>query len=204
MEQELLQFILVFFAGLVCGVLLLLLWNKLSSGSASPSSVKQDYEDYQNKVEEHFEATSKKFQDMTEQYQDLYKHLSVGATSLCRPDSVAAGLADESKASLKLEDKTEAAQESTENEGASAADAEPSADKEPSANGEPSADKEPSINDETASEDSNAAEQARVEQAKKDAAQAKVDKALGEQTVKALKEAAQEKAATAGKASWFC
>lgn len=198
MEQELLQFILVFFAGLVCGVLLLLLWNKLSSGSASPSSVKQDYEDYQNKVEEHFEATSKKFQDMTEQYQDLYKHLSVGATSLCRPDSVAAGLADESKASLKLEDKTEAAQESTENEGASAADA------EPSANEEPSADKEPSINDETASEDSNATEQARIEQAKKDAAQAKVDKALGEQTVKALKEAAQEKAATAGKASWFC
>lgn len=195
MEQELLQFILVFFAGLVCGVLLLLLWNKLSSGSASPSSVKQDYEDYQNKVEEHFEATSKKFQDMTEQYQDLYKHLSVGATSLCRPDSVAAGLADESKASLKLEDKTEAAQESTENEGASAADA------EPSANEEPSADKEPSINDETASEDSNATEQARIEQAKKDAAQAKVDKALGEQTVKALKEAAQEKAATAGKAS---
>ena len=42
---------------------------------------------------------------MTEQYQDLYKHLSVGATSLCRPDSVAAALADESEPQVKLEKK---------------------------------------------------------------------------------------------------
>ena len=39
---------------------------------------------------------------MTEQYQDLYKHLSVGAASLCRPDSVAAVLADESKAQAQI------------------------------------------------------------------------------------------------------
>jgi uncharacterized membrane-anchored protein YhcB (DUF1043 family) len=102
MESELLQLIVVFVVGLVCGALIMLLWNKLSSGSASASGLKQEYQDYQEKVETHFEHTSKKFQDMTEQYQDLYKHLSVGATSLCRPDSVAAALADESKAQVKI------------------------------------------------------------------------------------------------------
>jgi len=105
MESELLQLILIFVAGLLSGALIMLLWNKLSSGSASPAGVKQEYQEYQDKVEAHFEETSKKFQDMTEQYQDLYKHLSVGATSLCRPDSVAAVLADKSDDTLKLESK---------------------------------------------------------------------------------------------------
>ncbi len=105
MESELLQLIVIFVVGLVCGALIMLLWNKLSSGSASPAGLKQEYQDYQDKVEAHFEETSKKFQDMTEQYQDLYKHLSVGATSLCRPDSVAAALADESQSQVKLENK---------------------------------------------------------------------------------------------------
>ncbi len=105
MESDLLQLIAIFVVGLVCGALIMLLWNKLSSGSASPAGLKQEYEDYQEKVETHFEETSKKFQDMTAQYQDLYKHLSVGATSLCRPDSVAAALADESQSQVKIENK---------------------------------------------------------------------------------------------------
>jgi uncharacterized membrane-anchored protein YhcB (DUF1043 family) len=103
MDSELLQLIVVFVVGLISGALIMLLWNKLSSGSASPAGLKQEYQDYQEKVEIHFEETSKKFRDMTEQYQDLYQHLSVGATSLCRPDSVAASLADESQPPLKLE-----------------------------------------------------------------------------------------------------
>ncbi|MFT6407897.1 MAG: uncharacterized membrane-anchored protein YhcB (DUF1043 family) [Arenicella sp.] len=107
MESELLQLIVVFVVGLVSGALIMLLWNKLSSGSASPSGLKQEYQDYQEQVETHFEETSKKFQDMTAQYQDLYKHLSVGATSLCRPDSVAAALADESQAQVKIESQVE-------------------------------------------------------------------------------------------------
>jgi len=105
MESELLQLIVIFVVGLICGALIMLLWNKLSSGSASPSGLKQEYQEYQEKVETHFEETSKKFQDMTEQYQDLYKHLSVGATSLCRPDSVAAALADEAQTQVKIEKK---------------------------------------------------------------------------------------------------
>jgi len=105
MESDLLQLIAIFVVGLICGALIMLLWNKLSSGSASPAGLKQEYEDYQEKVETHFEETSKKFQDMTAQYQDLYKHLSVGATSLCRPDSVAAALAGESQSQVKIENK---------------------------------------------------------------------------------------------------
>lgn len=112
MEQELLQFIGIFIVGVVCGVIIMLVLNKLTSGTASPKGLKQEYDDYQEKVESHFEETSKKFQDMTEQYQDLYKHLSVGATSLCRPDSVAAGLADQSAETVKLEKKGDAVVES--------------------------------------------------------------------------------------------
>jgi len=109
MEQELLQFIGVFVGGMVAGIIIMLILNKLSSGSASPSAVKQEFDEYQNEVEKHFEETSKKFKDMTEQYQGLYKHLSVGATSLCRPDSVAAALADQTspiQETSKLEDAT--------------------------------------------------------------------------------------------------
>lgn len=102
MESQLLQLIAVFIVGLICGALIMLLWNKLSSGSASAAGLKLEYQEYQEQVEAHFEQTSKKFQDMTEQYQDLYKHLSLGATSLCRPDSVAAELADESKTQVKI------------------------------------------------------------------------------------------------------
>ena len=74
----------------------MLIFNKVRSGSTSAAGVKQDYDAYKTEVEEHFEATSKKFQTMTEQYQDLYQHLSVGATTLCRADSVAAALVDSS------------------------------------------------------------------------------------------------------------
>ena len=96
MELDLLQVFSGFVAGLIVGVAAVLLFNKLRSGSASPSGVKQEFDDYKSQVESHFEETSKKFQDMTEQYQDLYKHLSTGAVTLCRPDSVAAGLVESS------------------------------------------------------------------------------------------------------------
>lgn len=101
MELDLLQIFGGFAIGLIVGVVAMLVVNKIKSGSASPAGVKQEFEEYKNEVEAHFEATSKKFQNMTEQYQDLYQHLSVGATSLCRPDSVAAALVDGSDPSSK-------------------------------------------------------------------------------------------------------
>ena len=96
MGQELLHIAGIFTVGALFGVVLMLLINKLRSGSASPSKVREEYQRYQEEVESHFEETSKKFKNMTDQYQDLYRHLSLGATSLCRPDSVAVALADES------------------------------------------------------------------------------------------------------------
>ena len=119
MEPYLLQMFASFLVGLIAGVIVMLVVNKLKSGNISAAGVKKEYQDYQDRVEEHFEATSKKFQDMTEQYQDLYKHLSVGATSLCRPDSVAATLADGSDATLKLEKDQKADQPAKEVKGES-------------------------------------------------------------------------------------
>ena len=146
MDPIILHSIGIFFAGFVAGIIVILLFNKLKSGSASAVGVKNEYDEYKTQVESHFEETSKKFKEMTEQYQDLYQHLAVGATSLCRPDSVAASLADGSNNAPKLEQKPAA----KESDKTIEADKEPSAksDKEPSANKEPSAksDKEPSAN----------------------------------------------------------
>ena len=83
----------------------------MRSGSASPVTIKQEMEDYQDKVEAHFDETSEKFKQMATQYQDLYKHLSVGATTLCRPENIAPGLvADKDPLSNKpaLDDQSKA------------------------------------------------------------------------------------------------
>ena len=111
MEPYLLHLFLSFIAGLIVVIIVMLLVNKLKTGKLSPASVKQEFDEYQERVEEHFEQTSKKFKDMTEQYQDLYQHLSVGATSLCRPDSVAASLADGSEPLKALEQKEATSEE---------------------------------------------------------------------------------------------
>jgi len=51
MESELLQLIVIFVVGLICGALIMLLWNKLSSGSASPSAALADESQAQVKIE---------------------------------------------------------------------------------------------------------------------------------------------------------
>lgn len=94
-EQEMGLTLMAFFAGLVLGIIGTLLTYKFRSGSASPTKLKQEMEQYQDQVEAHFEETSKKFKQMTTQYQDLYQHLSVGATSLCRAENIAPGLIDD-------------------------------------------------------------------------------------------------------------
>jgi len=90
--------ILVFLIGVVAGIVLILLTNKLRSGSASPVKLKKEMDDYQDKVDAHFAETSQKFKQMTNQYQDLYQHLAEGATTLCRPDAIAAELIEDSSA----------------------------------------------------------------------------------------------------------
>ncbi|MFT7525335.1 MAG: hypothetical protein ACI9LY_000470 [Arenicella sp.] len=94
-EIQVIPALLLFFAGSVAGISVTLLFNKMRTGSASAGKIKQEMEDYQGEVEAHFEETSKKLKDMTAQYQDLYQHLSVGATTLCRSGNVIAGLSNQ-------------------------------------------------------------------------------------------------------------
>jgi uncharacterized membrane-anchored protein YhcB (DUF1043 family) len=129
MDQELLQVVGIFIVGVLFGVALMLLINKLRSGSASPSKVLDEYHRYQEEVESHFEETSKKFKDMTDQYQDLYRHLSLGATSLCRPDSVAVALADQSDP-LRQTPKLDSVEQAKPTKNSAAVEPEPTADGE--------------------------------------------------------------------------
>jgi uncharacterized membrane-anchored protein YhcB (DUF1043 family) len=91
-DANLILLVSLFLGGIIAGVLLTLLYNKIRSGNASPAAVKKEMKEYQEQVEAHFDETSDKFRAMAEQYKDLYEHLSVGATTLCRPDHVAPGL----------------------------------------------------------------------------------------------------------------
>ena len=95
-SEDLFLTILVFIGGIVAGILLTLGFSKLRTGSVSATSVRREMEDYQAEVEAHFEQTSEKFKNLAEQYQELYQHMAVGATSLCRPENVAPGLIDDS------------------------------------------------------------------------------------------------------------
>ena len=142
MEPYLLHNLLVFIAGLVVGIVGVLIISKIKTGRMTSAAVKEEYQEYQGEVEKHFEETSKKLKDMTEQYQDLYKHLSVGATTLCRPDSVAAVIADKSAEALKLENQAEVGKKPS-------ADNEPLAKKESSVSKESAVKEEPSANKES-------------------------------------------------------
>jgi len=91
-EQEVGIALIILLVGFVLGIIATLLTNKIRSGSAYPTQIKKEMEDYQDKVEAHFDETSNEFKQMATQYQDLYQHLSVGATTLCRPENIAPGL----------------------------------------------------------------------------------------------------------------
>lgn len=107
MEAYIPLFILIFIIGIILGIVGMLSFSKYKTGSMSSTTVKKEYEEYQDSVEKHFEETSQRLQDMTSQYQELYKHLAVGATTLCRPESVAAGIADKSDPGLQLENQSD-------------------------------------------------------------------------------------------------
>lgn len=112
-DQDLVTLIIVFIVGLIAGILLTLLINKVKNGSASPAAAKKEMSDYQDKVEAHFDESSKKFKHLADQYSDLYKHLSIGATTLCRPENISPGLiADQNPLIEKLETETKTTIES--------------------------------------------------------------------------------------------
>ena len=92
--QQLTQFefgtivVSVFIAGLVIGCLIAYALLKRNSGpdAARAKEIGQDFDEYKEKVDEHFSQTSEMFKDVTTQYKKLYDHMSVGAVDLCNAD----------------------------------------------------------------------------------------------------------------------
>lgn len=93
-EQDVLLLIGVFVLGVAIGMVLLTAINRVRAGAGSPTKLKQELQDYQEAVEQHFDETSRKFKDMTAHYQDLYQHLATGATNLCRTENISPALSE--------------------------------------------------------------------------------------------------------------
>lgn len=84
MSDQDLGFVLLGVAiGLVLGVVFVTMRDRFQSKGVSREQLQAEFDDYKEQVETHFSATSKKFHQVTEQYKELYEHLSVGATTLC-------------------------------------------------------------------------------------------------------------------------
>ena len=73
-EIQLIPALLIFFCGTIAGISLTLLFNKMRTGSASASKIKQEMEDYQGQVEAHFEETSKKvsLEDLEDAFKEMW------------------------------------------------------------------------------------------------------------------------------------
>ena len=78
----------VLVAGLVIGSLVAYWLLKRSGGpeSAQTRKVRQEFEDYKEKVDEHFNQTSEMFKDVTTEYKKLYDHMASSAVELCNTD----------------------------------------------------------------------------------------------------------------------
>ena len=94
--QQLSQFefgaiiITVLVAGLVFGCLLAyaLLKRKNSPSVDAAVAIKEEFEEYKYKVDDHFNKTSEMFKDVTTQYKKLYDHMAVGAIELSNADTI--------------------------------------------------------------------------------------------------------------------
>ena len=94
--QQLSQFefgaiiITVLVAGLVLGCLLgyTLLKRKNTPNEQAAAALAEEFEQYKDKVDEHFNQTSEMFKDVTTQYKKLYDHMAVGAIELSKADTI--------------------------------------------------------------------------------------------------------------------
>ena len=77
-------------AGLVFGCLLAywMLKRKNSPNEQATAAIKEEFEEYKDKVDEHFNKTSEMFKDVTTQYKKLYDHMAVGAIELSKADTI--------------------------------------------------------------------------------------------------------------------
>jgi len=82
--------ITVLIAGLVFGCLLAyaLLKRKNRPNAEAAVAIKEEFEEYKDKVDDHFNKTSEMFKDVTTQYKKLYDHMAVGAIELSKADTI--------------------------------------------------------------------------------------------------------------------
>jgi len=85
------EVILIGLVGLVLGFVLSVLVNKYKAQGSSEKlkELEKEYKDYRQKVDAHFVNTGVLFKGLTEQYRDVYQHISTGANTLCSDEAKA-------------------------------------------------------------------------------------------------------------------
>jgi len=71
------------------------------SETARADEVRQEFEEYQRKVTQHFGQTAEHFRAIGREYRDLYEHMASGADSLCDRDAANVKLSFAPKAILE-------------------------------------------------------------------------------------------------------
>ena len=77
--------VLSFVIGLVAGLLIGFVSWKRNKGSEHYQKLEQEFADYKKNVNSHFDQSSTLFKGITEQYVELYNHISRGSVDLCDP-----------------------------------------------------------------------------------------------------------------------
>lgn len=70
-------------AGFFIGIGVMMILDRRRAGGKSVDQLREEFDDYREKVASHFGETSELFRDMTEKYRDVYNHLAAGSQSLC-------------------------------------------------------------------------------------------------------------------------
>lgn len=85
------EVILIGLVGMVLGFILSVLVNKYKTQGSSEKlkELEKEYKDYRQKVDAHFVNTGVLFKGLTEQYRDVYQHISTGANTLCSDEAKA-------------------------------------------------------------------------------------------------------------------
>lgn len=72
--------------GVLIGVGLMLLIQRSQTGGKTLENIRQEHDDYQQTVEQHFERSAVLFKKLTDDYREFYEHMASGAHNLCREE----------------------------------------------------------------------------------------------------------------------
>ncbi len=72
--------------GVLIGVGLMLLMQRSQTGGKTLAALRQEQEDYEQSVEQHFERSAVLFKKLTDDYRAFYEHMASGAHTLCKHD----------------------------------------------------------------------------------------------------------------------